>query len=82
MWCESRKHTLRHPYRGYWRVLRVDRPRAGPDLLSLLGKVAPLFFGPMLTQLHGHKISYPPDRVNPRQFRRHHFSKGHALQQQ
>ena len=31
MWSESRKHTLRHLYRGYWSVLRVDRPRAGPD---------------------------------------------------
>ena len=38
-------------------------------MLSSLRKVAPLFFGPMLTQFHGHKISYPPDRVDPRQLR-------------
>jgi hypothetical protein len=25
MWCEIRRHTLRHLYRGYWSVLRVVR---------------------------------------------------------
>ncbi len=25
MWCEIRRHTLRHLYRGYWSALRVER---------------------------------------------------------
>jgi hypothetical protein len=27
MWCEIRRHTLRHLCRGYWSVLRVERLR-------------------------------------------------------
>ena len=27
MWCEIRRHTLRHLYRGYWSALRVERLR-------------------------------------------------------
>ena len=28
MWCEIRRHTLRHLYRGYWSALRVERMRS------------------------------------------------------
>ena len=27
MWCEIRRHTLRHLCRGYWSALRVERMR-------------------------------------------------------
>ena len=27
MWCEIRRHTSRHLYRGYWSALRVERLR-------------------------------------------------------
>ena len=41
MWCEIRRHTLRHLYRGYWSVLRVERMRrnrcgAGETSLHLI----------------------------------------------
>jgi hypothetical protein len=28
MWCEIRRHTLRHLDRGYWSALRVERMRS------------------------------------------------------